>query len=253
MQRWNVCAELAKRFRDGRVFLAGDSAHDMPPTGGFGGNVGVQDGHNLAWKLAYVLNGAAGPELLHTYEAERQPLGGPAPSRPTPATRYGSPPSSARRTCSRRPGVRRGVGPPSLRRGRPGGRHGRRRGLENPHQPSAGPGTRLPHAVIDRDGEPVSMHHLLRRASCSSQAPRPRRVRRRCSASESLASTWTLTGSVAAASRRSDGRFAEVYGMGAEGAVLVRPDGFVAWRARNAQGDAHDVLGNVLGRVLARS
>ena len=49
------------------------------------------------------------------------------------------------------------------------------------------------------------------------------------------------------------GRFAEVFGTGEEGAVLVRPDGFVAWRARAAQDDARDVLENVLGRVLARS
>ena len=47
----------------------------MPPTGGFGGNTGVHDAHNLAWKLAFVLRGAAGPELLDTYDAERHPSG----------------------------------------------------------------------------------------------------------------------------------------------------------------------------------
>ena len=46
----------------------------MPPTGGFGGNTGVQDGHNLAWKLALVLAGVAGPDLLATYDAERRPV-----------------------------------------------------------------------------------------------------------------------------------------------------------------------------------
>ena len=72
---WRAVAEVAERFQDGRVFLAGDAAHVMPPMGGFGGNTGVQDAHNLAWKLALVLKGLAGPGLLATYDAERQPVG----------------------------------------------------------------------------------------------------------------------------------------------------------------------------------
>ena len=47
----------------------------MPPTGGFGGNTGIQDAHNLAWKLALVAKGLAGPALVDTYDAERQPAG----------------------------------------------------------------------------------------------------------------------------------------------------------------------------------
>ena len=66
---------MAERYRRGRVFLAGDAAHEMPPTGGFGLNTGVQDVHNLAWKLAAVLHGWAGPSLLDTYDAERHPCG----------------------------------------------------------------------------------------------------------------------------------------------------------------------------------
>ena len=75
VQRWNASAEWAERFRDGPVFLAGDAVHAMPPTGGFGGNTGIQDAHNLAWKLAFVLDGAAGNGLLDTYDAERRPVG----------------------------------------------------------------------------------------------------------------------------------------------------------------------------------
>ena len=76
VQQWNACADWAERFREGQVFLAGDAAHNMPPTGGFGGNTGVADAHNLAWKLASVLDGSAGPGLLETYDAERRPVGG---------------------------------------------------------------------------------------------------------------------------------------------------------------------------------
>ncbi len=75
VQRWSASAEYAERLREGRVFLAGDAAHVMPPTGGFGGNCGVQDGYDLAWKLAYVLDGRADEALLDTYDAERQPVG----------------------------------------------------------------------------------------------------------------------------------------------------------------------------------
>lgn len=57
------------------IFLAGDAAHEMPPTGGFGLNTGVQDVHNLASKLAAVLHGHADTSMLETYHPERRPLG----------------------------------------------------------------------------------------------------------------------------------------------------------------------------------
>src|SRR5258705_9974160 len=72
---WTASARVAERYRLGRIFLAGDAAHEMPPTGGFGMNTGVQDVHNLAWKLAAVIRGAASERLLETYHDERQPLG----------------------------------------------------------------------------------------------------------------------------------------------------------------------------------
>ncbi|MGO4426331.1 FAD-dependent monooxygenase, partial [Streptomyces sp. MCAF7] len=58
---WHAAERVAERYRDGRIFLAGDSAHEMSPTGAFGSNTGIQDAHNLAWKLAAVLGGWAGP------------------------------------------------------------------------------------------------------------------------------------------------------------------------------------------------
>ena len=71
---WRSSLWLADHFRSGRVFLAGDAAHVHPPTGGFGLNTGIPDGHNLAWKLALVLRGVAGDALLDTYETERRSL-----------------------------------------------------------------------------------------------------------------------------------------------------------------------------------
>jgi 2-polyprenyl-6-methoxyphenol hydroxylase-like FAD-dependent oxidoreductase len=66
---------VARAYRCNRVFLAGDAAHVWPPTGGLGANTGIQDAHNLAWKLAMVLRGDADEGLLDSYEAERRPVG----------------------------------------------------------------------------------------------------------------------------------------------------------------------------------
>ncbi len=73
VQHWVVNAFVADRFRQGRILLAGDAAHAIPPIGGLGMNAGIADAHNLCWKLAGVLHGWAGAGLLDTYESERQP------------------------------------------------------------------------------------------------------------------------------------------------------------------------------------
>jgi len=71
---WVMTSQLAERYHDGRIYLAGDSAHRFPPTGGLGLNTGVQDIHNLAWKIAAVEHGWAAPSLLDTYVVERRPI-----------------------------------------------------------------------------------------------------------------------------------------------------------------------------------
>jgi 2-polyprenyl-6-methoxyphenol hydroxylase-like FAD-dependent oxidoreductase len=72
--RWRPRGQIADKFQQGRVFLAGDAAHTIPPIGAFGLNTGLADAHNLAWKLAAVLTGTADPALLDTYETERRPV-----------------------------------------------------------------------------------------------------------------------------------------------------------------------------------
>ncbi|MEM9572970.1 MAG: FAD-dependent monooxygenase [Pseudomonadota bacterium] len=71
---WRMTVQTAERWRDGRVFLVGDAAHRFPPTGGLGMNSGIGDVHNLAWKLAQVLQTGADESLLDTYETERKPV-----------------------------------------------------------------------------------------------------------------------------------------------------------------------------------
>ncbi len=73
--RWELSALIADRFSDGRIFLAGDAAHQLPPNrGGFGANTGIDELHNLSWKLAAVLSEKSAPLLLDTYDAERRPI-----------------------------------------------------------------------------------------------------------------------------------------------------------------------------------
>jgi hypothetical protein len=96
--RWSslfrISMRLAKHYRQGRVFIAGDAAHIHPPTGGQGMNTGIQDAYNLAWKLALVFDGAAPETLLDSYEAERRPVGAEVVARTRAASEsYGREPA----------------------------------------------------------------------------------------------------------------------------------------------------------------
>lgn len=73
MNAWRMTAQIASAFRRDRLFLVGDAAHRFPPTGGIGMNTGFQDAHNLAWKIALVEAGRD-PALLDTFEPERKPV-----------------------------------------------------------------------------------------------------------------------------------------------------------------------------------
>jgi 2-polyprenyl-6-methoxyphenol hydroxylase-like FAD-dependent oxidoreductase len=71
---WRMTRRIAKTFSKGRFFLVGDAAHRFPPHGGFGMNSGIQDVHNLAWKIAFALRGIASKALLDSYDIERRPI-----------------------------------------------------------------------------------------------------------------------------------------------------------------------------------
>lgn len=71
---WDLRISVADAYRKGRAFIAGDAAHSHPPYGGYGINTGFEDARNLGWKLAAVIEGWGGPELLDSYDAERRPV-----------------------------------------------------------------------------------------------------------------------------------------------------------------------------------
>lgn len=91
--RWSSVFRISHRIVDsygrGRVFVAGDAAHIHPPTGAQGMNTGVQDAHNLAWKLALAVGGQATPALLDSYDAERRPVGEEVVGRTVRSARHG--------------------------------------------------------------------------------------------------------------------------------------------------------------------
>jgi 2-polyprenyl-6-methoxyphenol hydroxylase-like FAD-dependent oxidoreductase len=260
VQRWNAAAEWAERFGAGRVLLAGDSAHVMPPTGGYGGNTGVHDAHNLAWKLAYVLAGRAGPELLATYEPERL-----AVARLTVEqayTRYVTRLDPGLGTDGLMPliddaaidlGYRYRSDAITLDGADDGAdSSGTDQDWEDPRTPTGRPGFRIPHIPVRRGGTELSTLDLVGTAPVLLTGPD--------------GAGWVEAGREAADRLRvpidvyrvgadvddADARFSPAFGVGRDGAVLVRPDGFVAWRSPGAGADAVDTVGAALARSLGR-
>jgi 2-polyprenyl-6-methoxyphenol hydroxylase-like FAD-dependent oxidoreductase len=230
---WRAEANWAERLRDGRVFLAGDAAHVVPPKGGFGGNTGVQDAHNLAWKLAAVVKGEAGPALLDTYEAERLPLSRLMVQQAY--TRYATRVVPERGTEGVEPAV------PDIEleiglvaRSAAITTEGDDDGLLHAHPSALGgrPGSRAPHVVLGDGGSTLDLfgsEFVVLRAG-----------------GEGL-DDWAPPGATSHAIEAEP--FAEAYGLSAGGATLVRPDGVVAWRSRGPAG--REELAEALASALA--
>lgn len=254
VMHWNARADVAERFRAGRIFLAGDAAHVMPPNGGFGGNTGVQDAHNLAWKLALVLKGQAGPELLSTYEPERRPAA--AFTVEQAYSRYVTRSAPYLGTAGMQPvendlNVELGycyysdaiIPEDEVRPAH-----------QNPRESRGRPGTRAPHVWLRRGNEQVSTLDLLGRNFTMLAGPEGSSW---CAAARGSASQAGIPLDVhhldvQGALADPEGVFPAAYGIGPGGAVLVRPDGFVTWRAKSADQVSADRLTEALSLILAR-
>jgi hypothetical protein len=242
--RWRASSDVARRYSEGRIFLAGDAAHVMPPNGGFGGNTGIQDAHDIAWKLAYVLNDVADPALLDTYEAERRPVGvltvEQAYSRyvTRTATYLGATdfqPIAADLEVELGYVYRSGAIAPIP--DDDGLTHA------DPRHTAARPGTRAPHVWIERDGISRSMLDLYGRDFV---------VVTGAGGDEWAAAAARFTG-LPLLVHEADTGVADAYALDGRGAVLVRPDGFVAWRATSPGADPVAALTDALATALGKA
>lgn len=281
---WTMTCQVAERYRDRRVLLAGDAAHRFPPTGGLGLNTGVQDAHNLAWKLAAVLRGVAPDSLLDTYESERRPvarynaeqsLANAIKLFEVPqALGLGADPDESRRSFTAAladPDRRRAVAAAIANQAE----HFDMLGLQlgyvyrdgallddggdtdppaaNPvreYRPTSRPGARLPHGWIVAGGAPRSTLDLI-------ALDRPTLLVGARSAEAWLAAARTLEPElrcvrVGADFEDPDGWWRGVAGMRDDGALLVRPDQHVAFRARGMVGEPARALRAALDAMYVR-
>ncbi len=253
---YEAVALVADRFQQGRVFLVGDAARSQPPSGGLGGNTGIVEAHNLAWKLAAVLRGEAGEALLATYDAERRPL--------ADYTAEQSALLSQQRATEGSAGVT--VDPLVLNMGYrySAGAIVQEEGDEHlplaqhPDRWRGQPGTHAPHLVLEQQGQPISTldlfgPHFVLLVGADGQQWKD--------ASRSIKEVLHVpldsyqVGVDAGELIDVGHRFCDAFGITSSGAVIVRPDGFIGWRSRVAEENeqkAEQSLTRALSTLLFR-
>ena len=258
---WRVRGLLADRFADGRVFLAGDAAHIVPPIGAFGLNTGIADAHNLAWKLATVLRSHASPILLDSYEAERRPVAALTLEQAMlrladPWLHWGSGPQAAAARAAA--GVVHG---PVVHLGY---RYDSGAMIDaQPELPSTenvglnldgAPGSRLPHTRIEQDGQALSTLDLVRsRFTLLTGSGGDLWLQAAQYVSDRLGVKLVAHKIAPEASVVDrEGKWPRIAGLAEDGAVLVRPDQFVAWRKATLSDHPADDLAQAFTRLLGR-
>lgn len=277
VRAWTMTAQVAERYREGRIFLVGDAAHRFPPTGGLGLNTGVQDVQNLAWKIAAVEAGWAPPALLDTYERERRPVAqrnadvslqnamrlmevyqALASVDPSARTAGTVPPSAELTTAIANQaehfdqlGLQLGFtyesgalvgggGDPEL--GEPSS--------VREYRPSARPGARLPHAWVTREGRRVSSLDLV--AADAFTLIVGRDGARWTDAAATVGSPPLKTVRIGHDVLDPDGTWTKLLALAPDGAILVRPDQHVAWRSGSAVADPTAALADAFATMLDR-
>ncbi|MFQ3545547.1 FAD-dependent monooxygenase [Halobacillus rhizosphaerae] len=252
IRSWEAAAWIAEQFVVGRTFFIGDSAHVIPPTGGFGANTGIQDAYNLAWKLGAVIKGPAGEDLLTTYEQERQPVAYKTmqqalarlqawfkdPSNKLPPAEKIIPDNYVVF------GYRYQSGCLIPETGQ-----FNQEIFENANNPTAVPGARAPHLDLKGSGESVSTIDLFldqwvmltgengeKWEEAIQQSKWANQV-----ASYKLGPNGDLN---------DGGKFLETYTIEKDGAVLIRPDGFIAWRSMQMKDHPAELMDEVFERLF---
>jgi 2-polyprenyl-6-methoxyphenol hydroxylase-like FAD-dependent oxidoreductase len=226
VMKWQARADPADRYQSGRVFLAGDSAHAITPYGGWNGNCGIQDAHNLCWKLAMILRGDAGEQLASTYEAERRPVG--VMTAEQAYLRYVMREAKYLAT----PGLPKLIDDLTVELGYLYPAHGH----ENPRMSKGKPGSRAPHvwlrdnfSTLDLFGRGFTLLTPSATTFWEQQAAHCRDTLR-----------------IPLAVHRCP--IAGEYGLGPLGASLIRPDGFAAWRSEGESTGLETALRTALFR-----
>jgi 2-polyprenyl-6-methoxyphenol hydroxylase-like FAD-dependent oxidoreductase len=213
---FTMTAEVATAYRHGAGFLVGDAAHRMTPVGGRGMNTAIHDGHELGWRLAWVVRDLAGEALLDSYRAEREPVGRANAER---SLRWGEPDSGDGLAADlggtyRSATVADGAAAP------PAGYHR-----------DARPGQRAPHLWLRLGGRRASTLDLFenRMTLVTGQDGAP--WRRAADGLRPGASFPPVHALVAGRDLADDrGHLRQAYRLGGQSAVLIRPDGVIAWR-----------------------
>lgn len=256
---WEEAVLVADDFRRGRVFLAGDAAHQMPPWGGHGANTGIQDAHNLAWKLAAVLKDQAAPALFDTYQAERHPIDRACAEASGQISDQGGLAAAVRPNLTTPPTLPAALNPALTI----GYQYHSAAILDDgtpplpPDQPALDgrPGTRAPHLWVERDGARHSTLDLFGQQFVLLAGPEGGTW---CAAAQTIAARTDLpliayrlgpTGDLL----DPESQWPTIAGIATDGALLIRPDGFVAWRAQTTTADPERALTQTLDHLLARS
>ncbi|MGF9854642.1 FAD-dependent oxidoreductase [Bacillus paramobilis] len=245
---WEASESTATKFQDNRIFLVGDSAHIMPPTGGFGSNTGIQDAHNLAWKLAAVIKGKANPKLLETYHKERYPVA-------KLTTEYAS--SLLFRAASREEGSLNNMDGLAVTVGYHYCSEAIVDDSATPHRMdivelNGRPGTRAPHFFGMYEGEKVSILDLfgnnfvlLTEVENSSWVEAVFDVSFKLGIIIKMYRVGVSGDFIA-----QENVFRKLYGIENEGVVLIRPDGFIGWRSAKAVVNQDVMLEEVMSNLL---
>lgn len=264
---WKLNSTVVERFVAGRIVLCGDAAHQFPPTGGLGVNTGLQGMHNAMWKLAYCVKGDAGWPLLRTYHDERRDVSQRITSQSlensmnvlrivTAATGGDSGMSTEEIvTASRRYGnhlgvefgaayassavVADGTSPPPVA------------DSYSDYVQTATPGCRAPHVWLGQPDAQLSTLDLFGSAFTLIAAPGAGAW---CDAAGTAGAALGVrvdSYRIGAPGLSDRGGFTSAYGVQDDGAVLVRPDGHVAWRSRSAPLTGDEVE-TALKQILAR-
>ncbi|WP_370942138.1 FAD-dependent monooxygenase [Amycolatopsis sp. cg5] len=257
---WQMSARVVDQLRVGRVLMAGDAAHTIPPVGAFGMSTGIGDAYNLGWKLAMVINGQAGDGLLDAYQDERLPIAQFTCEQAKLRFRFmelhwDNSPEAAEEKAKIK------IADPLVTgfgfqytAGAVVGARSVLPSLEDVELNLDGsPGTRLPHLWVERKGEKTSTLDLAG-AGFAILAGEDGDAWH--AAAEKIAEETGLPLTayrVGKDVRDPDGTFTAATGITAKGALLVRPDNFIAWRERGEHEDAYQHLSALISGLLDRN